>query len=172
MLRNRLIDFDETRNIELPPEDHPPAKFHFDTTMWVVSANTQFVTVRFLSLSLPHASKVLFLALCDFLFVCETNISETIKGFASDSQGRCIWFLARTSLNVKVKGQRSKSSGTKPGKTAESSPLTMHCNACNVRCKPHATGDGTSASQPGVTGWRECTLTAWLACGVCLVKHL
>jgi len=30
---------------------------------------------------------------------------EPLNGFAPNSQGRRIWFLARTSLNVKVKGQ-------------------------------------------------------------------
>ena len=44
-LRNRLIDFDEIRTSELPPEDRSPAKFHFNPTMWLVSANTQFATV-------------------------------------------------------------------------------------------------------------------------------
>ena len=50
-LRNRLTDFDEIRNLELPPEDHHHARFHFDPTTWVVSVNSQFATVRFLSLS-------------------------------------------------------------------------------------------------------------------------
>jgi len=45
---NRLIDFDETRTLELPHEGHDRAKFHFDQE---VLANTQFATVRFLSLS-------------------------------------------------------------------------------------------------------------------------
>jgi len=47
-----LIDFDETWNLELPPEDHPPRKISFrsDDVAYVVSANTQFATVGFLCL--------------------------------------------------------------------------------------------------------------------------
>jgi len=44
-------DFDEIRTLELPSEEQPPRKIHFDPTTWVVSANTQFATVRSLSLS-------------------------------------------------------------------------------------------------------------------------
>jgi len=42
-----LIDFDEIRTLEhyylLKATYH--AKFHFDPTMWMLSANTQFATV-------------------------------------------------------------------------------------------------------------------------------
>ena len=49
--------------------------------------------------------KVLFLALCvTFLFVYEISW-ELLSGFAPDSQGRHVWSLARTSLNLKVKGK-------------------------------------------------------------------
>jgi len=50
-IRNRLTDVDEIRTLEHPPKTTHHAKFHFDPTTWVVSANTQFATVRFLSLS-------------------------------------------------------------------------------------------------------------------------
>ena len=54
---------------------------------------------------LLHASKVLFLAVsvtfC--LFVYEISL-QWVNGFASDSQGRRVWTLTRTGLNVKVKG--------------------------------------------------------------------
>jgi len=30
---------------------------------------------------------------------------EALNGFVPNSQGRCVWSRARTSLNVKVKGQ-------------------------------------------------------------------
>jgi len=63
---------------------------------------------------LPHAvngselQKVLFLALSvTFLFVCEISL-EPLNEFASNSQGSRVWFLARKTLNVKVKGQRSQ----------------------------------------------------------------
>ena len=49
--------------------------------------------------------KVLFLALSlTFLYVYDIS-GELLNGFA---QGRCVWSLARTSLNVKVKSQRVK----------------------------------------------------------------
>jgi len=48
---------------------------------------------------------VLFLALSvTFLFVYEISW-ELLNGFAPNSHGRRDWSLARTSLNVKVKGQ-------------------------------------------------------------------
>jgi len=57
--------------------------------------------------------KVLFLALsvtfC--LFVYEISPGR-LNGFAPNSQGRRVWSVARTSLNVKVRGQRSRSPGT------------------------------------------------------------
>jgi len=48
--------------------------------------------------------KVLFLAPSVTLFVYEVSL-ELLTGFAPYSQERSIWSLARTSLNVKVKGQ-------------------------------------------------------------------
>ena len=57
--------------------------------------------------------KVLFLTpSMTFLFVYEISW-EPLNGFAPNSQGRRVWSLARTSLNVKVKGQRLRSPGTK-----------------------------------------------------------
>jgi len=47
--RNRLTDLDEIRTLELPRKTTYYAKFRFDPTTWVVSANTQFATVGFLS---------------------------------------------------------------------------------------------------------------------------
>jgi len=50
--------------------------------------------------------KVLFLVLSvTFLFVYEISW-EPLNGFVPNSHGRRIWSLARTSLKVKVKGQR------------------------------------------------------------------
>jgi len=52
--------------------------------------------------------KVLFRALSvTFLFVYEIS-RELLNGFALNSQGRHVWSLARTSLNVNVKGQGHK----------------------------------------------------------------
>jgi len=92
-----------------------------------------------------------FSALCD-IFVCASNISGTAEWI-------CAKFIRMTCLvprsgEFERQDERSevKVIRDKNGKTAESSPLTMHCNACAVRCKPRATGDGTIVSQPGVTG--------------------
>jgi len=38
---------------------------------------------------------------------------EPLNGFAPNSQGRRVLSIARKSVNVKVKGQRSRSPGTK-----------------------------------------------------------
>jgi len=70
--------------------------------------------------------------------------------FASNLQRRRVWSVARTSLNVKVKGQGHQ--GQKERKTAESSPLTMRSKACAVRRTLHAAADDTIASQPRGVG--------------------
>ena len=63
--------------------------------------------------------KVLFLALSvTFLFVYEIS-PEPADGFAPNSRGRRVWSLDRKSLDVKVKGQRSRSPGTKTGFSAD-----------------------------------------------------
>ena len=58
--------------------------------------------------------EALFLApsVGDFLFLYEI-VRESLNGFAPNSHGRRVWFLAWTSLKVKVKGQRSMSPWTK-----------------------------------------------------------
>jgi len=55
-LRNRLTDFDEILTLELSHEEHPPRKISFQSDMWVVSANTQFVTVTEKTISGVHVS--------------------------------------------------------------------------------------------------------------------
>ena len=47
-----------------------------------------------------------------FLFVHEIS-REPLNGFAPNSQGRRVWYLAPMCLNAKVKGQRARSPGTK-----------------------------------------------------------
>ena len=47
-----------------------------------------------------------------FLFVYEIS-REPLNGFTPNSHGRRVWSLAQTSLKVKVKGQRSRSSLTR-----------------------------------------------------------
>jgi len=44
-------------NLELPQKIARNAKFDFDSTTWVVWANTQFAEVRFLSWFVPHAQR-------------------------------------------------------------------------------------------------------------------
>jgi len=53
--------------------------------------------------------KVLFLApsVCGVFFVYEIS-REPLNGFAPNSHGRLVWFLAGTSLKAKVKGQGHK----------------------------------------------------------------
>jgi len=46
-------------------------------------------------------------------FDCASNISGTAERICAKFTGRTCLFLARMSLNVKIKGQRSSSSGTK-----------------------------------------------------------
>ena len=80
----------------------------------------------FVFLSLLHAVNCVrfcFSAVCDFcvcLFVNQIS-REPLNGFAPNSHGRRVWFLARKGLNVKVKGQ------SRQGQI--SSPLKKHCNA-------------------------------------------
>ena len=54
-LGNHLTDFDETGNLKLPSKTTLHAKFNFNPTTWVVWANTQFATVRFLFICLPFS---------------------------------------------------------------------------------------------------------------------
>jgi len=52
------------------------------------------------------ALRKVFSALMSATFPCVHEISrEPLNGFAPNSHGRRVWSLARTSLNVKVKGQ-------------------------------------------------------------------
>jgi len=63
----------------------------------------------------PHASKVLLFVLSViFLFVPQIS-REPLNGFAPNSQGIRVWSIARTRLNVMVKGQRSRLPETKMG---------------------------------------------------------
>ena len=51
---------------------------------------------------------------CSSVFLFVPWISwKWLNRFAPNLQGRRVWSLARTSFNVKVKGQMSRSSGTK-----------------------------------------------------------
>ena len=93
---------------------------------------------------------------------------EPLNGFALNQQGRRVWSLARTSLNVKVKAQGSRSPGTKPGK------LLIHPHwQCIVTRTPCA-GKVQQETEPfrGHRGWRGDDSALWPrpACGVCFMK--
>ena len=75
---------------------------------------------------LPDASKVLFFALS------VPQISrESLNGFALNSQEIRVWSLARTTLNVKVKGQRSRLPETKMGFSTDL--CEPACGSCLVK---------------------------------------
>ena len=57
----------------------------------------------------------------------DEGISGRLNGSAPNSHGRRVWFLARTSLNVK--GQRSRSPGTKTCCALPSPPAATEWNA-------------------------------------------
>jgi len=131
------------------------------------------VVVQFL----PHAStrKVLFLALSVTFFIFlvgQSNISGTA---APISQRRRIRYLARVSLNVNVKGQRSRPPGTKKGKLLRhphrQCVVKRVCRTLQVTCSRRrdysvaAGGDGLKVVH-GNGNFRR------LTCGVCLVEHL
>jgi len=46
-------------------------------------------------------------------------------GFAPNSHGRSVWFFTHTSLNIKVKGQRSRSPGTKNALCSPNTPAVL-----------------------------------------------
>jgi len=101
--------------------------------------------------SLPHASKVLFLALSVTFLLFVPQISRELpNGFAPNLHGRRVWLLWMSRSKVKV-------TMDKTGKTAASSPLTRHCEACAVHCSVwskwrHAEVYRTIPLPPGVTG--------------------
>jgi len=87
------------------------------TTIVVKTFVAFFQWKHVLSHARSELRKVLFLApsVCGFLFVYEISW-QPLNGFVPNSQGRRVRSLARTSLKVKVKGQRSRSPLTKkPG---------------------------------------------------------
>jgi len=84
--------------------------------------------------------------------VAEKNkVADTchhMNGFVPHSHGRRVWSLARTSLNVKVKGQGSRSSGTKRCYALASPPGSDGVE--RARCKRRdIAADGTILSLPG-----------------------
>jgi len=52
----------------------------------------------------------------------------------------------------------------KTGKTAASSPLTVHCTACAIRCKFHTAADETVPWPPG-DDWEVSAACLWCVFG-------
>jgi len=82
--------------------------------IYLQTANNSAIVFHILPIiaALSELRKVLFLApsVCIVLFVYEMY-REPLNEFAPNSHAKRVWSLARTSL--KVKGQRSRSPGTK-----------------------------------------------------------
>jgi len=57
---------------------------------------------------LPHASKVLFLALSVISFVVNQISGERLNAFAQNSQGRRLWSLTRRSLTFECQGHQGQ----------------------------------------------------------------
>jgi len=81
----------------------PSLRLQASTQPYVV---TLHFCLRFLALPffLPHTVNCVRFCIwrCLCLFVNQIS-RDRLNGFAHNSQGRRVWFLARTSLNVKVK---------------------------------------------------------------------
>jgi len=95
-----------------------------------------------------------------FHCVCHWNISGMAEQICARFTGNACLV---PSLNVRVKGQRSRSSGTKPGKL----PSHPH-RQCIVTRAPYAANHVQQETGPlrRSRGWRECTLAA--ACVRCM----
>jgi len=116
---------------------------------------------------LQHASKVLFLApsVTFVFFVCESNTLEMAEWICAKFTGKTghVWSLARTSVNVKVKGQRSRSPGTKNTMHSHHPPAATEWNTLAANNVTH--------QQKGP--FRRCRGVISAACyGLCLVKYL
>ena len=118
------------------------------------STTVTIAVVLLLDSLLPHARKVLFLALSVTFsfFVCASNISGTAERICTKFTGKTC--LLPRSDEFECQGQRSKVKVTrdKTGKTAASSPLTVHCKACAIRCKFCTAADETIPWPLRVTG--------------------
>jgi len=81
----------------------------------LLSSQVAVYSPAFVCLFLPHAVNCVrfcfWHCLYDFLSAYEIS-REPLNIFAPNSRRKRVWSLVRTSLNVKVKGQRSRSPGT------------------------------------------------------------
>jgi len=97
------------------------------------------------------AKLLLALSVISFLFfLFVTRIyRERLNGFALNSQGRRVWSLARMSLKVKVRSQRSRSPGTKNAhqglKTRSALPSPLAATEWNALAANDVTQQRTAA---------------------------
>jgi len=87
---------------------------------------------------------------CCFLFAIVYKISrEPLNGYVPNSQGKRVWFLAQTSLKVKVKGQGHQGEKTHflalstacmrfiSGKTSVASSFPISASSVDIKTKPN-----------------------------------
>jgi len=98
-----------------------------------------------------------------FIFLFMHQISrEPQNGFAQYSQGGRVWSLAWTSFKVKVKGQRSRSPGTKTRFSLTSRTPQQRRNGTRwLQIQRHAVAGGTIPSLPGVTSAALVAVYVW-----------
>jgi len=100
----------------------------------------------------------LFVCLLVCLFVSQHDNFQTIKRRMMKLGGYVL--CTQISPNFECQGQRSRSPGTKKiRKTAESSSLTMHSEACAVGGTQQAATDNTIAWLPGGDGLSRCKIS-------------
>jgi len=102
------------------PPKRVAQKFHFAILrIEVTRASRGLSAIAELLVVRPTARSelrmVLVLALSVTFFFVYKISREPLNEFAPNSHGIHVWFLARTSLKLKVKSQRSRSPGTKNG---------------------------------------------------------
>jgi len=88
---------------------------------------------------------------------------EPLNRFGPNSHGRRVWSFARTSFNVKVKGQRSRSPGTKNALCTHDTPAVWtEWNALDAHNVAQAAGAPIRSHQWGVfTGMRALGLAGY-----------
>jgi len=110
----------------------------------------------------------MFSAPCVCFFVCQHYNFQTIKR----RMVKLGSYVHCTKISPEFECQRSRSLGTKKGKTSESSPLTVHSKACTVGLTQQAATDNTIAWSPRGDGsarwWRlrrwenQCMLSSFV----------
>jgi len=116
--------------------------------------STKLILVHFTHWHSSRLTVDVFGGVCLFVSVfVRTITSERLNIGRSNFAVGYIVQKSRSSSKVKVKGQRSRSPGTKKRKTAESFLLTMHSRACAV-ARPYASCSNRRYHCVGRPGWR------------------